>query len=135
MTEAVTIVDPTTPIRDWLRGQSLAVSTRVYCDGFPKNLVMPACAFSRIGGPISNVFDLGLYQFDIRAETMPAAKTAAAELMTLLLSTFEEELSPSPNGVRMGGASIASSLPIIDPDDPSSYRMTVTAQITTIHIP
>jgi hypothetical protein len=135
MTESVTLVEPTTPLRDWLRTQTLTSGARIYCDGPPKGVTLPAVVLTRIGGPVQMVMDLGLYQFDCYGETMPDAKSAGYELATLLSSTFEQQLSASPDGCRMAGGSIASMNPIQDPDNPAVYRFVVTAQITTIHIP
>lgn len=128
MSLPVTLAEPTTDIRDWLRGAGLAVGARVFCDGFPKGVTLPAVGFSRIGGPLVDMVDQGLYGFEVRAPTMPAAKTAAYELAELLTNTVQLDLTD----VRIAGASIAALNPITDPDDPSLYRMVLTAQITTI---
>lgn len=132
MSEAATIVDPSTDLRDWLRGQAVAgLAARVYIDGFPKGVTLPACAFSRIGGPIVSPIDQGLYAFEVRAATAPAVKAAAYALVSLLESTGRTDLGD----VVFCGATTAALNSIADPDDPSVHRMTATVQITTKHSP
>lgn len=129
MTLSVTLVDPSSKIRDWLRTQSLAVGVRVYCDGFPKNVTLPAVALSRLGGPIAQMVDLGLYGFEVRDDTAPGVKAAAYELAELLTNTNQEQIHAT---VRLAGASISALNSITDPDDPTLFRMVVTAQLVTV---
>lgn len=127
MTEPATIVDPSTSLRDWLRTAGTDVAARVYLDGFPKAVTLPAAVLSRIGGPIASPLDIGLWALEVRGATQPETKTAAYELVTFLESAAPETL----DDCRFCGATTASLNTVSDPDDPTVYRMTATVQITT----
>lgn len=129
MPPAVTIVEPTTALRDWLRTQSLTVGQRIYAGGLPKGVALPAIHFQRIGGGTDEQVDQGLYQFDCKAAKASDAAEVASELASLLLSTGRVDLS---DDVRMAGAQLAALVPIVDPDNESVFDMTLTAQITTL---
>jgi hypothetical protein len=129
MTYPVTIVEPTTLLRDWLRGLGLSVDTRIYAGGLPQDPTFPAVVIYRVGGSIVDYQDDGDYQLDCLAATPVLSAQLAGEVASALIS------GPYPTSVgaatTLHGWYGVSLLPDYDPD-PDRARTTVTAQATTI---
>lgn len=131
MTVSTVVTDATTPIRDWLRALAPdPIGARSYVGGLPRSVTLPAQFLERVGGPITETIDVGLYQFDCRGATAPAAKAAAAAVCTALLQ-LQPRTTVAGHAVVLDGAVVLSSLTLPDPDDPSVHRAVVTAEVTT----
>lgn len=136
MTYPVTYVEPTTVLRDWLRTVTAVtdvVSTRVYAGGLPADATLPAIVVTRIAGGLDGAVDLGVYDFDCWGSTHPAAATVANALVGVLATLSGTQ--PLSSTVRATGGTVQAVLPQPDLDDPTLYRIVVTAQVTTIHTP
>lgn len=134
----VTVTEPTTSLRDWLRTHADIVAAlptdgagkrTVYAGGLPATPSLPAVVLNRIGGDVDDLgVDSGLYQFDCWADTASAAGTVAGVIQSLLLNTTTTTIA---SGLSVDGASIESSIYFPDPDSPDTHRYIVTAQVVT----
>ena len=130
------VTEPTTAIRDWLRGLSLTVAGRVWAGKLPEGPTLPAVVFYRISGTVNEIFDVGFYQLDCLAETPVAAASLAGEIQTALVgATTPASLAAVTEGelVLLGWFDV-NGRPDFDPD-PKFCRYIVTAQATTITQP
>lgn len=130
---SVTIIDPTAPLRDWLR--TLATVTaktgqRVYAGGLPKDPTLPAISLFRVAGGIAEPLEAGVFQFDCWATKASTAAGVKDALCTALLSELPQALGTS--GLRFMGATVQSVVFLPDPDAPDVHRYSVTAQVVTI---
>jgi hypothetical protein len=132
MTTAVTIVEPTTLIRDWLRTLDLSVGGDVYAGGRPSTEPVPAIVVFRVGGGIVDYQDDGLYQFDCLAGNARTANALASELVSALISAATPLALSTATSLR--GFYGVQLLPDVTPD-PDLQRTIVTAQATTITTP
>lgn len=133
---SVTLTEPTTLLRDWARATSTVTSLvgqRTYAGGVPKGAGYPALVVTRIGGGLDGPLDVGTYRFDCWAVTAPGAAQLAGVVASWLASQGPQPLSGGP--VRFCGANVTSAFPVPDPDDPSIYRFTLTAQVVTTTAP
>lgn len=128
----IVIVEPTTLIRDWLRGLALSPGAHIYASGRPASEPLPSIVIWRVGGGPVDYQDDGIYQFDCLAANAKAAAALASELTSALLSaTLPVALSDE---TRLDGFYGVQMLPDFD-TDPELARHIVTAQATTISIP
>ena len=129
MTLTVPFTEPTTKLRDWLRGlaavQSVAAQ-RVYAGGLPKTPTLPAVTIRRIGGGLDGPVDLGLYQIDCWATTAPDASAVASVVGAQVESVGLTDLT----GVSLCGGTVQS-VNYIDTTTPDLYRYSLTVQLVT----
>lgn len=123
----VTVIEPTTALRDHMRGVTgLGVGVRVYAGGLPAAVVFPAVSFFRVTGG-AGVVDEGEYQFDCWADSAPSAAQLASDVAGWLINLIPVDIG----AVQLCGATVDAMFPVVDPDDPDIHRYTITAQVVT----
>ena len=129
----IEITEPTTLLRDWLRGKSLSVDQDVYAGGRPSSEPLPAIIVFPISIGVVDYQVDGLYQFDCLAGKPIDAANLAAELVSLLVSQTQP-FTFTDTTTKVHGFYNIDQIPDLDPD-PDLSRTIVTAQATTTTTP
>lgn len=131
MTHLYTITEPTAALRDWHRTDSrltAEVDQRIYAGGLPKTPVFPAIVLTRQGGSIDGPIDVGLYRYDVWAETASEGARIAGVLVSALMSTGPTDMG---GGLFFVGSTPQSPAYFPDPAKSGIHRHTFVAQVTS----
>lgn len=129
MSETFTFTEPTTALRDFLRG---LLTDAVFAGGLPKNTT-DGVVITRIGGPVELVDD-GLYQLDCWSTRSTTAAALAGRVVSALAAAPRQVID-ADTGLVFCGLGAVSALSLSDPTAPDRYRTVVTAEICTLTIP
>lgn len=108
----------TTPLRDWLKGQDIAlVGQRVHAGGPGPDPAtgQASIALQRVGGTTDNVLDRALFQFDVWAAK---GSGHVCETVAMALASLLESTSPGTQvteGLVFEGATVESAVWLPDP--------------------
>lgn len=127
MSETFTFTEPTTALRDFLRG---LLDDDVWAGGLPKTAT-DGVVITRIGGSL-DVLDDGLYQLDCWSTRSTSAAALAGRVVTALAAAPRQTIGDELVFCGLGAVSVLS---LSDPTAPDRYRTVVTAEIPTITVP
>jgi hypothetical protein len=137
MSHGLTIIEPTTILRDWLRTE---FDEAFWAGGWPQGVELPGTIIHPVGSTLDIAITRWSLQLDSFATTQPAASARSAALATLLVSTpTRTELGATDDVTVLYGGAVEDTVSIFpkDPDseDPGTYGSTLLLDLLTIAVP